>query len=132
MSEEKKNYESVDLSKRANRLLKNVCRCGVTLTLGLVMAKGAEKTIEYGGDTLKGFRSEKNEGRADNGHWVEFITPKVDNPMKTIGDALKTVGAVGIAGLAGWGLIPKKRRETMSEDTNALYLAAKGKFMEND
>ena len=128
MSEEQKNYEPVDLSGRRNRLLKNVCRCGVTLGLGLIMAKAAEKAVEYGGDTLKGFRTETTQGRADNGHWVEFVSPKVDQPLKTLGDALKTVGAAGIAGLAGWGLIPKRRRETMSEDAKALYMVAKREF----
>ena len=124
MTEEKKNYEPVDLSARKDRLLRNVCRCGITFGFGLTMAVASQKAVQYGSDTMKGIRTEVTEGRADNGHWVQFISPKVDKPLKTMGDALKTIGAVGIAGLAGWGLVPSKRRKTMSDDTKALLKAA--------
>ncbi len=132
MTEEKKNYEEVDLSTREHRLLKNVCRCGATFALGVTMTLATEKAMQYGSDTLKGIRTEVTEGRADNGHWVQFISPKVDKPLKTLGDALKTIGAVGIAGLSGWGLVPSKRRKTMTEDTKVLCAAAKGKLFEHD
>lgn len=126
------SYEKVDLSERSHRLLRNVCRCGVTFVLGITMTFASQKAVKYGSDTLNGIKTEMTEGRADNGHWVEFISPKIEKPLKTLGDALKTIGAVGIAGLSGWGLVPKKRRETMTEDTKFLYTAAKGKFLEND
>lgn len=130
MTEEKKNYESVDLSTRSHRLLKNICHCGVTFGLGLTMAVTSQTAVQYGSDTLKGFRTEVTEGRADDGHWAQFITPKVDKPLKTLGDAVKMIGSAGIAGLALWGLNPKKRREKMSEDAKILALAAKRKFQE--
>ena len=130
MSEKKGNCQYVDLSTRKNRLLKNVCRCGVTLALAAITTKGMEKGVQYAGDTLGGIKTEITEGRADNGHWVEFVEVKAEKPLKTLGDALKTVGAFGIAGLAGWRLVPKKRRETMSADMQALYAAAKRNFNE--
>ena len=126
MTEEKKNYESVDLSTRKDRMLKNICRCGVTLGLGLTMTVASQKAVQYGSDTMNGIRTEVTEERADNGHWVQFISQKVDKQLKTMGDALKTIGAVGIAGLAGWGLVPSKRRKTMSEDAKVLSKAIMG------